>query len=858
MTFLLQKFNAINRTRTEVRARNGLRPTASGIAFTGRLAACLLLAGFLGVGSAMAQPKVLRMGGGAITVSSAINDGGGNTDGAVHHYLIDTDGDGDYSDETLSDAGTNPTVGGTVNTFLIGGIALVIDLDGSIMVSPISRGAFKIVLANRATDDLTTAEGSNNMGMPYEFVVMSGYAPRLIGTANNAEVQADVEDLDLVPRDETSKEYDLLDWFNDPNDVFLDYDAKADQVERCAKGPSATDYNSCADKKKVDVVTATVDGNKLTIELTAAAKNDSSDTDVWVFAEDGNGEYARKQIHVIVGLSTNPYVDTPLVDVMLREDDADNTTIDLAAGFDDPDVAAADNGRNAGVMDAVALTYDIAINDKGAAKVGTDDAFTWVTSYMTAKVAKGDDAATVEIRPRSTGSATFTVTATDKGVRCKANFFPARLVDVTHAGNTVMRYSSVVDINENIPAERATKCLNFATGSNTPTPDPDDGAKLIAQVITDLYPDAKSVKDAITVTIVSKTSPMADEAIGDREVVADKDAIMVDLEDLNGAEDDEPAAFADPTEEGLTYTVTAKDTTLATITVEGSVVTIAPKWRSGDKTTSVSVTATNNLDEASLPEKFDLTVKTATTPVVNMNPAVQAVLAKGFKLKTGDAPMVVNLMNLTGAKEEKDRIALFIDPNAAEKDALPGGLLYKMQIKDVVADHRYDNLSTENDVVTSAMRITLDPAAATLTVTPTGANSAMVTVWGIDRERLMISATTTITVVSCDGVDMSDPCDGVTVGAEDEELPTEVSLAQNYPNPFNPQTTIDYALPQAGDVSLIVYDMLGREVDVLLDGPQATGRHTVRFGANHLPNGAYVYRLVAADKTITRTMVLLK
>ena len=70
MTFLLQKFNAINRTRTEARARNGLRPTAGGIAFTGRLAACLLLAGFLGVGSAMAQPHVLRMGGGAISVST--------------------------------------------------------------------------------------------------------------------------------------------------------------------------------------------------------------------------------------------------------------------------------------------------------------------------------------------------------------------------------------------------------------------------------------------------------------------------------------------------------------------------------------------------------------------------------------------------------------------------------------------------------------------------------------------------------------------------------------------------------------------------------------------------------------------
>ena len=96
------------------------------------------------------------------------------------------------------------------------------------------------------------------------------------------------------------------------------------------------------------------------------------------------------------------------------------------------------------------------------------------------------------------------------------------------------------------------------------------------------------------------------------------------------------------------------------------------------------------------------------------------------------------------------------------------------------------------------------------------------------------------------------------VNTESEELPTEVALMGNYPNPFNPQTTIGYALPKAGDVSLIVYDMLGREVDVLLDGPQAAGRHTVRFGANHLPNGAYVYRLVAADKTITRTMVLVK
>ena len=355
---------------------------------------------------------------------------------------------------------------------------------------------------------------------------------------------------------------------------------------------------------------------------------------------------------------------------------------------------------------------------------------------------------------------------------------------------------------------------------------------------------AQSVSHSVTVTVVTKTSPMADEAIGDRSVVADGDAITVDLEDLNGSKADTPMAFADPTSEGLMYTVTPADS-IATITWEGSMVTIAPIWRAGDESTTVTVTATNNLDETSLPVKFKLVVKTATKPVVNMSPVVQGVLAMGIMLNTGDAPRVVDLNNLTGA-DKAPYVPLFIDPNAATGDALTGGLLLKMRFPDdVVADHVYANQSMENDISTSAMRLVLDPGAGTLTVTPTGANSATVTVWGIDRERLMISATTTITVVS-------------GVGTESEELPTEVALSQNYPNPFNPQTTIDYALPKAGDVSLIVYDMLGREVDVLLDGPQAAGRHTVRFGANHLPNGTYVYRLVAADKTITRTMVLVK
>ncbi len=97
-----------------------------------------------------------------------------------------------------------------------------------------------------------------------------------------------------------------------------------------------------------------------------------------------------------------------------------------------------------------------------------------------------------------------------------------------------------------------------------------------------------------------------------------------------------------------------------------------------------------------------------------------------------------------------------------------------------------------------------------------------------------------------------------TASEDEEELPDEVMLTGNYPNPFNPRTTIRYALPQAGTVRLVVYDMLGREVAVLADGPKPAGRHAARFDAGGLPSGTYVYRLQAQDRIIVRTMMLVK
>ncbi|MCH8496111.1 MAG: T9SS type A sorting domain-containing protein, partial [Balneolales bacterium] len=94
------------------------------------------------------------------------------------------------------------------------------------------------------------------------------------------------------------------------------------------------------------------------------------------------------------------------------------------------------------------------------------------------------------------------------------------------------------------------------------------------------------------------------------------------------------------------------------------------------------------------------------------------------------------------------------------------------------------------------------------------------------------------------------------------ELPSEVSLSQNYPNPFNPTTTIQFAIPssiEAGStVRLSVFDMLGREVAVLINEARPAGNHTVSFDASALGSGVYVYRLQAGSVVQTRKMTLIK
>jgi hypothetical protein len=88
--------------------------------------------------------------------------------------------------------------------------------------------------------------------------------------------------------------------------------------------------------------------------------------------------------------------------------------------------------------------------------------------------------------------------------------------------------------------------------------------------------------------------------------------------------------------------------------------------------------------------------------------------------------------------------------------------------------------------------------------------------------------------------------------------PREFHLGQNYPNPFNPGTTIWYELSERAHISLRVFNLLGEEVAMLVDGVGEAGAGSVRFVGEGLPSGVYFYRLIAGGFTQTRRMVLAK
>jgi len=105
---------------------------------------------------------------------------------------------------------------------------------------------------------------------------------------------------------------------------------------------------------------------------------------------------------------------------------------------------------------------------------------------------------------------------------------------------------------------------------------------------------------------------------------------------------------------------------------------------------------------------------------------------------------------------------------------------------------------------------------------------------------------------------LADITTGVLERGLTNSVPEAFSLTQNYPNPFNPSTTIRFAIPANGNVSLTVYNMLGQKVASLINGYKKAGTYEVNWNADNISSGIYFYRLISGATVVSKKMTLLK
>ena len=132
------------------------------------------------------------------------------------------------------------------------------------------------------------------------------------------------------------------------------------------------------------------------------------------------------------------------------------------------------------------------------------------------------------------------------------------------------------------------------------------------------------------------------------------------------------------------------------------------------------------------------------------------------------------------------------------------------------------------------------------------------------RDDLVVNLAQTATFAA--GTVIGDPVDpfifsALSTASEDVPgvgLPVAFALEQNYPNPFNPTTLIQFSVPRAGNVRIVIYDQLGKEVHVLVDKYLQAGKYLEPWKAENLASGVYMYRMDAGSFMQTRPMLLIK
>ena len=146
-----------------------------------------------------------------------------------------------------------------------------------------------------------------------------------------------------------------------------------------------------------------------------------------------------------------------------------------------------------------------------------------------------------------------------------------------------------------------------------------------------------------------------------------------------------------------------------------------------------------------------------------------------------------------------------------------------------------------------------------------GKLSAAMVLWSSSRLKPHTPFASDFQILDGVMVDLAGGIDAITnieIGSL-KPMPTDYALEQNVPNPFNPSTTIEYRLPEAGDVQLVIYNLLGQEIRTLVQETMDAGFHSVvwdgtdEFG-KQVASGIYIYRMSVGDITKVQRMMLLK
>jgi len=100
----------------------------------------------------------------------------------------------------------------------------------------------------------------------------------------------------------------------------------------------------------------------------------------------------------------------------------------------------------------------------------------------------------------------------------------------------------------------------------------------------------------------------------------------------------------------------------------------------------------------------------------------------------------------------------------------------------------------------------------------------------------------------------------IVIGVEtiSNEIPREYKLFQNYPNPFNPATILRFQVPANGNVKIIIYDILGREITTLVNDELKPGLYETAWYAGNFASGIYYYKLISGNYSETKKMVLIR